>query len=373
MGDTGNLVVSWRSVMMAMVCLPIIISAVILWFRSNERPAGRLLSALLISTVLAMGPQIIGFSGFYDVWPGLTYLPLFSTALWMGPLIYLHAYKLTTDKPLTWRKYLLLPGVFQTLYYCWVFFTLGDYKAKWAYNKAFHNPVIKPIETALIVICLVSALVMVWRLTRRYRKFLKETQSTLTMHDPVWLRNFLVAFLIGGTLYVGLEVIWTFYDISYNAAFPVQVVIMLSIAWLSIDATWRLTSPFPKMEDDLETALEVSKFEPQNGLSIESVKSKIFENEWYLEPLFSIRDLAARLGTNETYVSRALNAGEEKGFNYTINAMRVEFAKLQLSQSDTSILSIALESGFNSKATFNRVFRHHTGETPSRYRTSQYP
>jgi len=94
----------------------------------------------------------------------------------------------------------------------------------------------------------------------------------------------------------------------------------------------------------------------------------VLSNAWYLEPRLSIRDVANRMATNETYVSRALNHGIGKSFNRFINELRVEHAKSLIKESSDNFLNIAMDSGFNSKATFNRVFRDISGETPSAFR-----
>ncbi len=59
-----------------------------------------------------------------------------------------------------------------------------------------------------------------------------------------------------------------------------------------------------------------------------------------------------------------------KTFSEFLNEYRVNEVKEKLKTEDRSlqtILAIALDSGFNSKASFNRVFKKHTGLTPSEY------
>ena len=51
-----------------------------------------------------------------------------------------------------------------------------------------------------------------------------------------------------------------------------------------------------------------------------------------------------------------------------LNRLRVERAKLRLTQSDTKVIDIALACGFSSPQYFCRVFRDYTGQTPLAYR-----
>lgn len=134
--------------MMTMVCLPILISATLLFCKRVEQSPSRYLALFFFLAVVAVIPQIIGFAGFYQVWPGLTFFP-FAIDLWLGPLFYLHAYRLIKGHGPKWQKLLLLPGVAQTTYYTWAFLFLGDYKQKWAFNDSFHEPYIVPVESLL--------------------------------------------------------------------------------------------------------------------------------------------------------------------------------------------------------------------------------
>lgn len=386
MGDVSNLAMNWRSVMMAMACLPAVICAVILLFRKTEAVPTKLLAGFLLVIVLSMGPQIIGFAGFYDVWPGLTYFPLFYLEAWAGPLLYLHADRLMRSGPVGWRIYLFIPGLVQFIYYLWAFFGLGDYQQKWAYNKSFHAPYILPIESAIEVVLILFAFVMIWRQVGRYRHYLRFTSSAAVDYDPNWLRNILAALFVGGSVYVALEVANAIKSLSYYAVFPFQVFIMLVLSWLAIDATWRLIKPFPKIASE-PTQMPVNAAPSADSSSgnlpsdtgvgdkqsvdVESLKQRVIAEQWFLESRLSIRDLANRMATNETYLSRALNQGLNQNFNAFVNRLRIDHAKALITSSDESVLSIGLSSGFNSKATFNRVFRELTGMTPTQFRKSQ--
>ena len=98
------------------------------------------------------------------------------------------------------------------------------------------------------------------------------------------------------------------------------------------------------------------------------IDSSLREKAWYLEPKLSLSQLAAKIGSNELYVSKAINQILKLSFNDYINQMRVKRAQTLMLESDKAMLSIALDSGFNSKATFNRVFKQMTRLTPSQYR-----
>lgn len=78
--------------------------------------------------------------------------------------------------------------------------------------------------------------------------------------------------------------------------------------------------------------------------------------------------LAKELKISETKLSRIINVFYHKNFNELINRYRVKEAKDRLGSEHTPITTIAFEVGFNSIASFNRVFRELVECSPTEYR-----
>lgn len=88
----------------------------------------------------------------------------------------------------------------------------------------------------------------------------------------------------------------------------------------------------------------------------------------YLEPDLKLAELAERLRIQPNHLSQVINAELGKNFFDFVNRYRIEEAKRRLLDkryAHYSILAIALDAGFNNKASFNRVFKKETGMTPS--------
>jgi AraC-like DNA-binding protein len=96
----------------------------------------------------------------------------------------------------------------------------------------------------------------------------------------------------------------------------------------------------------------------------------------YLNSRLTLERFAGLMELSPRQVSTAINRGFEQNFHEYINSFRVEEAK-RLLRDDAcqsySILEIAQQSGFNSKATFNRIFKTVTGATPTAYRQEFSP
>lgn len=90
----------------------------------------------------------------------------------------------------------------------------------------------------------------------------------------------------------------------------------------------------------------------------------------YLNEKLSVKDIAAALGLTNQQVSFLLNRQMDSSFLDFVNSYRVKEVQRKMEQDDLqakTILALAMESGFNSKASFNRIFKNHTGLSPSAY------
>ncbi len=98
------------------------------------------------------------------------------------------------------------------------------------------------------------------------------------------------------------------------------------------------------------------------------IESLVKEQKLYREMAFSREKLANSVAAGEHQVSKVINRLSGKNFNRYVNAYRVTEAKERLSREETAITVIAFEVGFNSIASFNRVFKEETGVSPTDYR-----
>ncbi|MCM2344066.1 MAG: AraC family transcriptional regulator, partial [Alphaproteobacteria bacterium] len=90
----------------------------------------------------------------------------------------------------------------------------------------------------------------------------------------------------------------------------------------------------------------------------------------YQEPDCNRASLARELNVAEGTLSRVINAQFGRTVPQFLNEKRIEDAKQLLADTDAAVKVIASEVGFSSLASFNRVFRDVTGESPSAYRAT---
>jgi AraC-like DNA-binding protein len=102
--------------------------------------------------------------------------------------------------------------------------------------------------------------------------------------------------------------------------------------------------------------------------------SHMEDDKPFLNPELTLTDLAKQVAISRNQLSQVINTGVGDNFYNFINKYRVEEVK-ELIKKDASklytILSLANDAGFNSKSSFNNIFKKMTGLTPSEYRDGQ--
>ena len=366
-----DLIINWRSTAMAIMVLCALLPQVYLWTKGIERRAVMWLALFVLAVAVDVTPMIIGFAGAYDIWPGITFLPV-SLAPFFGPLLYFHARQLMVGHIPLSHYWLLLPGGLYWLYQLWAFTMLGDYRSKWAFNDAVHEPFIVPMMTAVTLALAIWSFAQIWLTRRRYIEWLGENRSDGDAFQPTWISHFLALALGAAALWVCDLAMNIAFETSYVDQFWWDIATLFFVMLLSLEALARLVHPYTKMlEPDanaVEALLEATAEERDWSLEGERLKEMVISNGWHLETSLTLQTLSRRFGMNQAYVSRALNQGLDLSFSNFINGLRVEHAKSMALQKDANLLDIALASGFGSKASFNRAFKHHTGLSPSEYR-----
>ncbi|MEL7121124.1 MAG: helix-turn-helix domain-containing protein [Bacteroidota bacterium] len=109
---------------------------------------------------------------------------------------------------------------------------------------------------------------------------------------------------------------------------------------------------------------------PQMYEQAKTIISYMDKKQCYLDPELTLRDFAQDLGLHPNRVSTIVNQVLEKPFRDFLNTYRIELFKSKIAEegsNNKTLLGLAYESGFNSKATFNRAFKKQEGVSPNEY------
>ncbi|WP_310571048.1 helix-turn-helix domain-containing protein [Gemmatimonas sp.] len=363
-----------------------LVLAALLWRASANRTANRLLALLVTIVALRVLPYIIGFAGFYDTWPWLSFMP-YEWSLALGAVIWLYMHVICIGAlPQRWGWH-LLPAVVQGAYYTAVFVQPLDFKNHW--DSVAHVPYVVPIETAWSFVALVVYLALAWRTQARYQHWLDTALSNREEYRLDWPRRFLIACSVTAAIWVSQTVYeaavggFTYFD-----RLPLYLWFSLLVYGLGLGGLRSAGLMYPRPEGLAEPEPQLVPTAPTEAMAAlpnaerqadwremgQRVDAEVRASGWWRDPDLTAPRLARLLATNTTYLSRALNEGLGVNFNEFINRIRVEAVQVELraANADRDILTIALEAGFNSKASFNRVFKRVASVTPTEFKRSAH-
>lgn len=140
----------------------------------------------------------------------------------------------------------------------------------------------------------------------------------------------------------------------------------LVLVYLSSTSLFRIYPQAVDVNNVKKPAAKLSVFEASIATKI---KDLMRLDKVYQEPSYSRADMARECEAPEAVVSKVLNAHFGQSFPQLMNQARISEAKDLLMQTDEAMAIIAKESGFNSLASFNRVFKELLGMSPSQFRS----
>ncbi|MDR8390287.1 helix-turn-helix domain-containing protein [Aliifodinibius sp. S!AR15-10] len=386
------------SIIFALGALHGFILAAVLAFKKLNRFPNRLLSLLMLvfSTDLAMAAfHSAGLPEAYPHFIGIDY-PL---TLLYGPLLFLYVKTLSKNlKKLSARDWLhFLPFLFLLLYMIPFFFGTAVDKLEflgntpqnsraWWFSVINHGKVLHGVGyIALVVYYLFE-----------YRKTLKHNYSSIEKVNLSWLQNFITGAAALGITAVVLHLLNSFETtviLGFGENIYSEMTLLAVTGFVYGIGYMGLNQPevfvnfneFDAAEEyDLEDGKEqvdeenTKRSYQKSGLNereaqqqLERLVETMEQQKLYQKGDLNLADLAGILDLQTHNVTEIINRYLGKNFYDFVNEYRVEEVKKQLENGesqDKTLLAIALDAGFNSKSTFNSVFKKMTGMTPSEYR-----
>jgi AraC-like DNA-binding protein len=354
----------WRTAVLSVIFVQLLMLAAALLRVLQNRTANTAMAALLVVLAGIITPWTIGFAGFYDKWMWLTFAPL-QISLAVAPLFYLYAHALATGGWPARGRWHLLPAAVQLLFYCVCFLLPFDLKMRWA---ELSSPAISLVTGTGIIAGLGYYSLASFRLLREYRLALSAARSDDHRYAARWLGRAITALAV-------LLVIWTTYlvwdwllPLGYRGLMGLYVTIGAFALYLGIEAWRHAALPFPPLASLRAAADNLPP--PRDWKVLGRIwADKVTAEGWAADPELSLASLARKLGTNTGHLSRAINEGLGVNFSVFVNALRARCVADMLENGRSeSLLDLALEAGFSSKASFNRAFFASLGATPSAYR-----
>jgi AraC-like DNA-binding protein len=369
-----------------------ILLALLIYFHPKSDKSVSLFLALYILVISI--PILITVGQHLFSWQFIFFVEPF--VLLIGPFLYLYVKsfkeKITFGK--TWPHCILF-----VLYSCLAFWQY--------YNIGIHYPATvnvppevlrEPVTVTEIIIRNLQRLiyyVLSLRALTSYQRSIRQLFSETSRINLRWVR-----WLINGNLIlIILTIIFTSLLLRdpeqfnrwsvFPSAFLSIYIYLATYKGITQTTLWQIQPGIKKeqMEADIQKVEEIELkhsgpnirdderpvLNSRTASIIAGVTQLMEKEKYYQEPELTLQNLADKLQVPAYQLSQAINEGLKKNFYDLVNGYRIQEAKRLLlvpESSNFTILSIGFEAGFNSKTTFNTVFKKFTGLTPTEYRTN---
>jgi AraC-like DNA-binding protein len=311
------------------------------------------------------------------------------------PLLYLHVkYLLTSFKSFQWKDlFHFTPFIFGLLLN--IGFIYGTYEERLEIleNPSPYYQIVEIIEHEILSLQGIVYSILAFLLIRKYQSKIKDYVSTLhknlirvlyvgiSMNLLSWTLGIIDVHLRYFKIELGVDLF------AFTYLILALVIYVISYAALKSPEVFKLEMGFKpggkivfhdSVRDskllDRKQAPEVISSEPDDTIHFNKLNAQLIahiENEKpFLNPELSLPSLADSLETSRNQLSEVINKVHKKNFYEFINGYRVAEVKRLMDDPKNKhlkLISLAYDAGFNSKATFNRIFKQVTNLTPSQY------
>jgi len=210
---------------------------------------------------------------------------------------------------------------------------------------------------------------------KMFASFKKKIKQNFSYTDDIDLKWLKIILIIVSTSWAMLFVVAIIVGSNSGNVFTVYKIVLFSltlvvflIAFFGFKQSNVFVSSTEKNDDKKNKNKKIVK--EFNG-DVKKLLNFMEKEKPFLENKLTLKKLANLLDWHPHYLSKIINDQLEKNFFEFVNNYRVEEFKNQLQKNKNyTILSVAFDSGFNSKSSFNRIFKDFTGITPSDFKKS---
>lgn len=335
--------------------------------KNKNHPANRILAVfiLLISVVLLSRLVYVEGISIVRQYPRLYLIPDLPMFLY-GPLFYFYIRSLLhRDKFKNWWLHFIPALIHILIMSVYLFESREEYIRRLTQNDLIElpwSPFLAIFQSAVYIIY--SYII--------YKQYLKRINENVSYSNSLkYLKTifFLIALCWCAWLISQLgPMIKTALDLEF---------IDYNIAWIALSFTTFSLAYFAIVQQDIfRLPIITTKYE-KSGLSstqLDELQAKLTKymvsQKPYLNPKLTLGDLAKMIGTTQKDLSRLVNERFGTNFFDFINKYRIdEFKELSTKENykNMTVLAVAFDAGFNSKTTFNTVFKRHTNLTPREF------
>jgi AraC-like DNA-binding protein len=220
---------------------------------------------------------------------------------------------------------------------------------------------------------MVYFVILLWEISR-YRQKVSSNLSDIYSVNVVFVRQFVQLLAVLNLLLVVFYIFFPMPFVDYGLLPIVVTIIYAFIIYFSIQNNAIFdTQSFDALNVINQNLLPDNRtFEVENDHIemdelIQKIDAQLTEQKLYKQSNLTLTLLAEILDEKPYIITNVIRSHYNKNFNHLINEYRVNEALTLLKTYDSKkdkIENIALAVGFNSRATFYRSFKQHTGKSP---------
>ncbi len=350
-----------------LIAIGIFVSILLLIKRDN-RKANQYLSILAFLLSLWLLDTFFRVADIYGQNADLYFLPIYFSFAF-GPLIYFYTLSITQTKKLSLLEKILhlSPALIQGLFYCYLQFR--SYEFRLFFWLEIHRPYTYNLELALSFLSLSAYLYFCRKHLEKYKIRIENNFSDIHrialrwLNQLHWVLLFISLFWLFETV---ARQVWEFYPETPLSSITMGVIIIL----IAVGGLLQTDLNATNLQSELIEEAQKVNLTDDELEQLDIIKGKMMKDQLFLQPELTLKEFASHVHLSAREASRLINQGLNMSFIDFVNQYRVNHFKSIVSQTTTqhlSLLGIALESGFNSKATFNRVFKKMEGRSPSEF------
>jgi AraC-like DNA-binding protein len=372
------------NLLFALIIFQLLFLSLFLFTRENGRRISNiLLGSFFLTISLNLLDVFLLYMGTYSSIPQLagwgSCLPLL-----FGPLIFFYTRSvLFRDSPVNKKSWLhLLP--FLIIGACTEYFYLSQPRSKQeeilSGLSQHHLPGIITIVSSLIFAQFLLYVISSLRLISNYKKASGQYFSDSRSQELSWLYGMMIFLIIIIFISVlnGIFVqtaLAKYYLIIFNIVILAMLIYVIMILMKALRSPYQF--PFSR-EEFVQTQAPLSSKTNQLNKEIneaEKIAQDLIQfmqsKKPYLQPELTLDQLAAQLSLKPRLLSQVINRILGQSFFDFVNHYRIEEASRLLTNpkdKKITILEVLYEVGFNSKSSFNTIFKKYTGLTPTEFR-----
>lgn len=315
---------------------------------------------------------------YFDVQFSLGLVPLT-----FGPFLYLYTCYLTDGSPRYKLRDMLhfVPFVLVTLAYFMFFQDEVDFSDE-QYLVADEHLWVRILFALTFFLSVTVYTVLTFVRLAIYRRGLEAQFSYVDLrHKLFWLNFMAILYSFSGVL---VMLAGAYNAMRYSRVVDTTFISNLGLTLIAYGISYfglRQPSLFrtdltedvpPRADDATEGKQQKQRFSEEQATELIAKLDRIMHEERpYMNPELTLADLAAQMNLARYEVTDLLNVHIGKNFFTYVNEFRMEAVMRRLAKTDydhLTIIAIANDCGFNSKSTFNSLFKAHMGLTPSDYK-----